>query len=116
MIVANDPQARAGRRPRTWRATAKQDSGDPRCERAFCRPTIYAIQVETDTSDAERDRLRQQVGEGKITGFLWLTDDALANHKIVYSTKEAADFGQSHELRNAMRTAVTKQHLAAERA
>ena len=74
-------------------------------------PTTYAIQVVTDTSDAERDRLSRQVMEGKITGFLWLTDAALAQHKVVYSTKEAADFGQSQELRGAIRTTVTKQRL-----
>ncbi len=35
----------------------------------------------------------------------------MADHKIVYSTKEAADFGQSIELRNSIKSAVTKQHL-----
>ncbi len=74
-------------------------------------PTIYKIQVDTDTSDAERDRLRQQVSSGQLTGFLWLTNDALADHEVLYSTKEAADFGQSVELRNAVRNAVTRQHL-----
>jgi len=78
---------------------------------ARLKPTVYSIQVVTDTSDAERERLVQQVSDGKITGFLWLTDDALADHKVVYSTKEAADFGQSRQLRNAVNTAVTRQHL-----
>jgi ABC-2 type transport system permease protein len=109
VIVANDPQIAtavghelAAPKPKT------ELSG----EQAFGAPAVYTIQVDTDTSDAERDRLRQQVSDAQITGFLWLTDDALANHKVMYSTKEAADFGQSIELRNAVRTAVTKQHLA----
>ena len=80
-------------------------------EEDFGKPVLYSIQVDTDTGDTERDRLRQQVSSGQITGFLWLTDDALADHKIVYSTKEAADFGQSIELRNSIKSAVTKQHL-----
>jgi len=71
------------------------------------------VQVDTTPTEAERDLLRQQVSDGKITGFLWLTDDALAKHSVTYSTKEAADFGQSVELRNAVRTAITKQHLTA---
>jgi ABC-2 type transport system permease protein len=74
-------------------------------------PTVYAIQVVNDTSDAERDRLNQQVSEGKITGFLWLTNEALAKHKIIYSTKEAADFEQSSDLRSALRSAVIKLNL-----
>jgi ABC-2 type transport system permease protein len=76
-------------------------------------PTTYVVQVDTTPTEAERDLLRQQVSDGKITGFLWLTDDALAKHSVTYSTKEAADFGQSVELRNAVRTAITKQHLTA---
>jgi ABC-2 type transport system permease protein len=72
---------------------------------------IYTIQVVNDTSDAERDRLNRQVSDGKITGFLWLTDDALAKHKVVYSTKEAADFEQSSDLRSAIRTGIIRQDL-----
>src|SRR5580698_4569421 len=41
-------------------------------------PTVYSIQVDTTPTDAERDTLRRQVNDGQITGFLWLTDDALA--------------------------------------
>jgi len=75
-------------------------------------PTHYAIQVDTDTSDAERMRLGQQVSEGKITGFLWLTDDALAKHMVVYNTKDASDFVQSRELRNAISTGIARYRLA----
>ena len=74
-------------------------------------PTVYAIQVVNDTSDAERDRLNQQVSAGKITGYLWLSDAALEKHKVVYSTKEAADFEQSSDLRSALRSAVIKLNL-----
>ena len=41
-----------------------------------------------------------------------MTNDALANHNVQYSTKEAGDFDRPRELRNAIRTAVTKQRLA----
>ena len=74
-------------------------------------PTVYSIQVDTDAGDAERARLGQQVSEGKITGFLWLTDDALARHSVVYSTKEAADFTQGRELRNAITTGIARYRL-----
>jgi ABC-2 type transport system permease protein len=82
----------------------------------FDRPNvgekIYAIEVTTDTSDEERSRLNHQIMKGEITGYLWMTNDALADHNVVYSTKEAADFSQSSELRNAIRTGVTKQYLS----
>lgn len=86
-------------------------ASDAEFDQDYSAPTTYAIQVVTDTSDAERDRLNKQVSDGQITGFLWLTEDALANRRIVYSTKEAADFSQSSELRSAVRAAVTRQHL-----
>lgn len=75
-------------------------------------PTVYSIQVDTDTSEAERARLGQQVSAGKITGFLWLTDAALAEHKVVYNTKDAADFGQARELRNAISTGIARYRLS----
>jgi ABC-2 type transport system permease protein len=73
--------------------------------------TLYTIQVVTDTSDAERDRLNRAVYTGQITGYLWLSNDALARHKVVYSTKEAADFEQASDLRNAVKTGIIKQRL-----
>ena len=73
-------------------------------EDAYGDPATYVIQVDTDTTEAERDSLRQQVSDGKITGFLWLTNDALAKHKVIYSTKEAADF------RPVGRTAQRRTH------
>jgi len=111
VVVANNPQlaAAVGRELSAAAAKAKTDLA---LETEELKPTVYTVQVDTDTSDAEGDRLRQQVSNGQIAGFLWLTDTALEDHKVIYSTKEAADFGQSVEIRNAVRTAVTKQRLS----
>ncbi|MFZ0793102.1 MAG: ABC transporter permease [Candidatus Korobacteraceae bacterium] len=110
VVVANDPQLAAAVGRELSAAKPKAELGLETEEEL--KPTVYAIQVDTDTSDAEAERLRQQVSNGQITGFLWLSDQALEDHKIIYSTKEAADFGQSVEIRNAVRTAVTKQRLS----
>jgi len=110
VVVANDPQLAAAVGRELSAAKPKADL-TPETEEEM-KPSVYSIQVDTDTSDAEADRLRQQVSDGRITGFLWLTDSALEDHKVIYSTKEAADFGQSVEIRNAVRTAVTKQRLS----
>jgi ABC-2 type transport system permease protein len=111
VVVANNPQLAAAVDRELSAASAKAKT-DLALETEELKPTMYTVQVDTDTSDAEGDRLRQQVSNGQIAGFLWLTDSALEDHKVIYSTKEAADFGQSIELRNAVRTAVTKQRLA----
>ena len=90
---------------------AKQES-ELGTEASKLPPRVYTVEVDTEVSDAERDRLTQQLADGKITGFLWMTNDALADHNVQYSTKEAGDFERPRELRNAIRTAVTKQRLA----
>ena len=108
VIVANDPQLAV--------AVGKQ-LGAPRPKSALDReeenraPVSYVIQVDTDTGEAERDRLRQQVSNGRITGFLWLTNDALAKHEVTYSTREAADFGQSVDLQTAVETGAARRQL-----
>lgn len=108
VIVANDPELGAA----VGHELGNGKTADPDLGSSDLPPTLYTIEVDSDTSDAERDRLAQEVNDGKITGFLWLSDDALADHKVVYSTKEAADFDQSRDLRNAIRTAVTRHWLA----
>ncbi|HZM09574.1 MAG TPA: ABC transporter permease [Candidatus Limnocylindrales bacterium] len=72
----------------------------------------YAIDVSTTATDAERTSLRQQITDGKIDGFLWLTDNDLANRKVVYNARDVTDFGESIELRNAVQSAVVKRQLA----
>jgi len=72
----------------------------------------YDITIDTNTSDAERTALRQQISDGKIDGFLWLSDNDLASRKVVYNAKDVTDFGESIELRNAIQTALTKRQLA----
>lgn len=109
VIVANDTELATAVGHEL--SIAKQES-ELGTDAASLPPRIYTVEVDTDTSDAERDQLTQQLGEGKITGFLWMTNDALADHKVQYSTKEAGDFERPRELRNAIRTAVTKQRLS----
>ena len=78
VIVANDSKLGSGVAQELTGAKAKTSTDDPSGDQQFGRPTTYAIAVVGDTSDAERDRLNKEVMDGKITGFLWLTDDALA--------------------------------------
>jgi ABC-2 type transport system permease protein len=111
VIVADDAKLGEAVKQELGAAKPARNAGDEMQSEGFTRPPVYSIQLSTDTSEAERNRLNQQVSNGHITGFLWLTDQALAEHRVIYSTKEAADFSQSSDLRSAVRTAVTKQQL-----
>lgn len=71
----------------------------------------FAVDISTDASDVERDKLRREVSDGKIDGFLWLTDNDIASRRVVFSAKDVTDFGESIELRNAVQSAVVKRQL-----
>src|SRR5271168_3592785 len=64
VVVANDPQLAAAVGRELSAAKPKAELGLETEEEL--RPTAYTIQVDTDTSDAEGDRLRQQVSDGQI--------------------------------------------------
>ncbi len=72
----------------------------------------YAIDINTTVTEAERDKLRREITDGKIDGFLWLPDSDLSARKVVYSAKDVTNFGESIELRNAVHSAIVKQQLA----
>jgi ABC-2 type transport system permease protein len=42
----------------------------------------YVIDVDTNTGEGERASLRDKVSNREIDGFLWLTDNAVAAHKV----------------------------------
>jgi ABC-2 type transport system permease protein len=108
VIATNDPQLAAA----VGKELRSPKKNDVSPEAAGFKPTVYTVSIDTDISEAERERLRQQVNNGQITGFLWLTNESLESHTVTYSTKEAANFEESIELRNAIRTAATKQRLS----
>jgi ABC-2 type transport system permease protein len=72
----------------------------------------YSVEIDSNTSDAEHDKLRREVSDGKIDGFLWLSDPEGASARVVYSAKDVTDFAEDMELRNAVHSAVVKRQLA----
>jgi len=114
VLVANNPEvAEAVKQqliapPQVSDRTPQKAGGSKSAEQA----PRYAVSIDTNATDAERTALRQQITDGKIDGFLWLTDNDLANRKVIYNAKDVTDFGESIELRNAVQTALTKRQLA----
>jgi ABC-2 type transport system permease protein len=115
VLVANNPEiAEAVKQqlmaPQSSQAAEdKTNPGKPNQKPSAPR---YAIDVTTDANEGERTLLRQDISNGKIDGFLWLTDADLFSHKVVYNAKDVTDFGESIELRNAVQTALVKRQLA----
>src|ERR1700733_4446917 len=48
----------------------------------------YAIEIDSNTSEAERTALRNRVNVGDIDSFIWLSEDAVAARNVTYYGRE----------------------------
>ncbi len=71
----------------------------------------YAIEVDANASEAERNALRSRVAAGDIDGFLWLSDDAVAARKVNYYGREASGFMEKSWLSGQLDRAILLQEL-----
>jgi ABC-2 type transport system permease protein len=72
----------------------------------------YAIEVDSNASEAERAALRNRAISGDIDGYLWLSDDAVAARKVTYYGREAGGFMEKSWLRGKLDRAILLQGLA----
>jgi ABC-2 type transport system permease protein len=72
----------------------------------------YIVEVDTNPTEAERAVLREKVSSGAIDGYLWLSDDAIAQRKVIYSGREMTDFMQKSWLSDRLTRAMAEQQLA----
>ena len=115
VLVANNPEIAEAVKQQLMapqNRQAAEDKSNPGKPNQKTPAPRYAIDITTDANEGERTLLRQQITDGKIDGFLWLTDADLASHKVVYNAKDVTDFGESIELRNAVQSALVKRQLA----
>lgn len=81
-------------------------------ERNDDKPARYSLTISTTLTEAERSLLRQQITDGKIDGFLWITPEALNSRQIEYYSKESTNFSEHYGLQAAVQIALVKQKLA----
>ncbi len=115
VLVANNPEIAEAVKQQlmTSQSETSQAAGTKNeAGRSSQKAPRYAIDISTNATETERNSLRQQISGGKIDGFLWLTDNDLTSHKVVYSARDVTDFGESIELRNAVQSALVKRQLA----
>lgn len=72
----------------------------------------YLIDVDTNATESERSALRDKVSDRTLGGYLWLTDDAIANHKINWYSREIAGFRERSWLSETVSRIVQQQELA----
>jgi ABC-2 type transport system permease protein len=72
----------------------------------------YAIELDSNATEAERNALRNRVTAGEIDGYLWLSDDAVAARKVNYYGREASGFMEKSWLSGQLDRAILLQELA----
>ena len=72
----------------------------------------YVIDLDPNPTEAERSVLRDKVNNHAIDGYLWLTDDAIADHKVTWYSREIADFRERSWLSNSIGRIVGQQELS----
>lgn len=71
----------------------------------------YRVDVDVNTTEAERSVLRDKVSAGTLDGYLWLTDEAVSTRKVTFYSRETSDYIETANLTNAVTQAVAKQEL-----
>ena len=72
----------------------------------------YAIEIDSNTSEAERTALRNRVNARDIDSFLWLSDDAVAARNVTYYGRESAGFMEKSWLSDRLDRAILLQELS----
>jgi ABC-2 type transport system permease protein len=73
----------------------------------------YTVDTSTDTSDANREQLRQKVQSGAIDAFIWMPDSDLAQKKVTLVGKQVGDFMEKGTLRVRLTRAIAQNELTA---
>src|SRR5215467_6241589 len=69
------------------------------------------VDVDTDTSDAERASLADKVNKKQLDGAIFATKEALVNKKVPFLTRDVSSFILNAELERAMNEALRRNLL-----
>ena len=111
VVVTSSPQVGEMVRQQLQAATAfdEDEEGGNAAKIAGDR---YIIDVDGNATDAEKAALRDKVGTRAIDGFLWATDDAIAQRKVVWTSRGLADFAEKARLSEAVSRVAEQRDLA----
>jgi ABC-2 type transport system permease protein len=72
----------------------------------------YTVRTSITITDQEKQDLRNQVNDGRLSGFLWISPESLKDRKFTYFSKDSTNFSEQVSLQSALRVALTQQDLA----
>lgn len=110
IVVSNQQFGEAVRQQLLANQAASEDENpDPNATKL---ETQYSFDIDTNAIEAERTALRNKIGARAIDGYIWLTDDAVSGHKIVWSGREQANPREKAWLTGALSRILLQQQLA----
>jgi ABC-2 type transport system permease protein len=74
----------------------------------------YSVETKVGGGDVLRKQLTSQVSDGNLDGYIWLTDQEIANQKFYYGTKHSSDFIDASTVKSAVNNAVMRSRLIAQ--
>ena len=74
----------------------------------------YAVETKIAGPEDLRKQLTAEVNDGKLDGYIWITDQDIANQKFSYSTKHASDFIDASVVEMAVNNALMRSRMVAQ--
>jgi ABC-2 type transport system permease protein len=74
-------------------------------------PMHFAVEVSTDTTDAQRAALTEKVKAKTLDGFLWATPDAIKSRKLDFVTRDTSSFIENSVLKDTVSDALRRSAL-----
>lgn len=71
----------------------------------------YTVDTSTGLDEQSKKMLRNEVNDGKLSGFLWITPDSLKDRKFTYYSKDSTNFSEQVSLQSALHAALTQEEL-----
>jgi ABC-2 type transport system permease protein len=73
----------------------------------------YKVSVQDGSDEALRVQLAGEVGQGKLDGYVWLTEDAVKAGKFTYVTKHPSDFSDFSTVQSAVNRSLMRSRISA---
>jgi len=74
----------------------------------------YHVTIDTDVSDAEHQRLLDDLKEGRIDGFLWIDAQSIKQGRAIYERRSGRDFMWQQLVRNSVSGGFNRMRMADE--
>ena len=113
VIVTSNAQFGGTVRQQLLSTPVSEDDDESSSEQAKAKPQDqYIIDVDSNTTDAERASLREKVSDRAIDGFVWLPDDFLTTHKVDWNSRDLIGSRERSWLSTAINHIALQQQLS----